>query len=134
MQVLFFFFVFFFFTSSGYFLNPSFRMISKCTTLCEKVKVLVTQLCPTLCNPMDCNPPGYSVYGILQARILEQVAIPFSRKSPWPRDIKMYYPTSTERNNLDRSPKNERRPYIKRRFNLKKKKKQQLTVVFEGRG
>ena len=44
-----------------------------------KVKVLVTQSCPTLCNPMDCSPPDSSVYGILQARILEWVAFP----SPW---------------------------------------------------
>jgi len=42
-------------------------------------KVLVAQLCPTLCNPMDCSPLGSSVQGILQARILEWVAIPFSR-------------------------------------------------------
>ena len=41
-----------------------------------KVKVLVTQLCPTLCDPMDCSPPGSSVHGILQARILEWTAIP----------------------------------------------------------
>ena len=44
------------------------------------------QSCPTLCNPMDCSPPGSSVYGILQARILEWVAISFSRGSFWPRD------------------------------------------------
>ena len=44
--------------------------------MCElKVKVLVTQLCPALCSPMDCNSPGSSVHGILQARILEWVAI-----------------------------------------------------------
>ena len=43
--------------------------------------VLVTQLRPTLCDPMDCNPPGISVRGILQARILEWVAISFSRGS-----------------------------------------------------
>ena len=36
-----------------------------------KVKVLVTQSCPALCHPMDCSPPGSSVHGILQARILE---------------------------------------------------------------
>ena len=36
-----------------------------------KVKVLVAQLCPTLCDPMDCSLPGYFVHGILQARILE---------------------------------------------------------------
>ena len=39
----------------------------------------VTQSCLTLCNPMDCSPPGSSVHGILQARILEWVAISFSR-------------------------------------------------------
>ena len=40
----------------------------------------------TLCNPMDCSPPGSSVHGILQARILEWVAIPFSRASSQPRN------------------------------------------------
>ena len=44
------------------------------------------QLCPTLCDSMDYSPPGSSVHGILQARILEWVAIPFSRGSSWPRD------------------------------------------------
>ena len=48
--------------------------------------LLVTQSCPTLCNLMDCNPPGSSVHGILQARILEWIAIPFFRGSSWPRD------------------------------------------------
>ena len=37
-------------------------------------------------NPMDCSPPGSSVHGILQGRILKWVAIPFSRGSSWPRD------------------------------------------------
>ena len=50
------------------------------------VKVLVTQLCSALCDPTDCSPPGYSVHLILQARILEWVAISFSRGSSWPRD------------------------------------------------
>ena len=50
------------------------------------VTVLITQSCPTLCDPMDCSLPGSSVYGILRARILEWVAIPFSRGSSWPRD------------------------------------------------
>ena len=45
----------------------------------RKVEVLVAQSCPTLCNPMDCSPPGSSVHGILQARTLEWVGIPFSR-------------------------------------------------------
>ena len=40
-----------------------------------KVKVVVTQSCPTLCNPMDYSLPGSSVHGILQVRILELVAI-----------------------------------------------------------
>ena len=45
------------------------------------VLCLVTQLCPTLCDAMNCSPPGSSVHGILQARILELVVIPFSRGS-----------------------------------------------------
>ena len=53
-------------------------------SVCACVKV--TQLCLTLCNPMDCSLPGASVCGILQARILESVAIPFSRGSSQPRD------------------------------------------------
>ena len=48
--------------------------------------VLVTQSCLTLCDPTDYNPLGSSVPGILQARILDWVAIPFSRGSSWPRD------------------------------------------------
>ena len=46
--------------------------------------MLVTQSCPTLCDPMDCSLPGSSVHGIRQARILEWVAIPFSRDLPDP--------------------------------------------------
>ena len=49
-----------------------------------RVKVLVDQLCPTLWHPMDCSPPASSVHGILQARILEWVAMPFSRDLPYP--------------------------------------------------
>ena len=45
---------------------------------CSKVKVLA-QSCLILCEPMDCSPPGSSIHGILQARILEQVAISFSK-------------------------------------------------------
>ena len=48
--------------------------------------MLLAQSCLILCNPMDCSPPGSSVHGILQARILEWVAIPFSRGSSQPRD------------------------------------------------
>ena len=46
----------------------------------------VAQLCPTLCDPMDCSPPGSSIRGILQAEILEWVAISFSRGSSRTRD------------------------------------------------
>ena len=49
-----------------------------------KLKSLVTQSCLTLCNPLDYSPPGSSVHGILQARILEWVAMPFSQGSPNP--------------------------------------------------
>ena len=48
--------------------------------------MLVTQSCPTLCDPMDCSLPGSSVHGIVEAIRLEWVAIPFSRRSSWPRD------------------------------------------------
>ena len=44
------------------------------------------QSCPTLCNPMDCSPPGSSVHELFQARILEWVAISYSRGSSQPRD------------------------------------------------
>ena len=44
------------------------------------------QLCRTLCNPMGCSPPGFSVHGTSQARILDRVAISFSRGSSQPRD------------------------------------------------
>ena len=43
---------------------------------------LVSQSCPTLCDRMDCSPPGSLVHGILQARIMEWVAMPSSRGSP----------------------------------------------------
>ena len=46
----------------------------------------IVQSCLTLCNPVDGSPPSSSIHGILQARILEWVAIPFSRGSSWPRN------------------------------------------------
>ena len=57
---------------------PEFRYYCCC---CSAAK-----LCPTLCDPMDCSPPGSSVHGVLQARILEWVAISSSRGSYWSRD------------------------------------------------
>ena len=56
-------------------------MMSAAHKQMSQVKVLVAQLCLTLFDLMDCNPPGSSVHGILQARILEWVAIPFLRGS-----------------------------------------------------
>ena len=50
------------------------------------VRGLVAQSRLTLCNPMDYSLPAFSVHGNLQARILERVAIPFSRGSSQPRD------------------------------------------------
>ena len=56
-----------------------------CSAILHFKSVLVSELCPTLCDPIDFRPPGSSVHGILQARILERVAIPFSRGSSQPR-------------------------------------------------
>ena len=60
----------------------SFLFSNQCIKRCMCVKSL--QPCLTLCNPMDCSPPGSSVHGILQARILEWVAMPSSRELPHP--------------------------------------------------
>ena len=46
------------------------------------------QLCLTLCDPMDCSLPGFSIHGILQARTLEWVAISFSNASKWKVKVK----------------------------------------------
>ena len=52
-----------------------------CVCVCVSMCVLVAQLCLILWDPMDCNLPDFSVPGILQVRILEWIAIPFSRES-----------------------------------------------------
>ena len=52
----------------------------------EALGMLSRSVCPILCNPLHCSPPGSSVRGISQARILERVAISFSRGSSQPRD------------------------------------------------
>ena len=67
-------------------LSYLFQSIYPCARTYVKVKVLLAQSFLTLCVPMDCSLPGSSVHGILQARILEWVAFPFSRGSSWPRD------------------------------------------------
>ena len=51
-----------------------------------EVKVLVVQLCLTFCDPMNCSLPSSSVHGILQVRMLEWIAMPFSKGSSLPRD------------------------------------------------
>ena len=82
----------------------------------------VAQCCPTLCGPMDCSPPGFSVLWILQAKVLEWVAMPSSRGSSQPRDRTqvsciaggfftispireaLMFPTSTYKELLKKSP------------------------------
>ena len=61
-------------------------LVSKALPTLNGAKVVVAQLYPTLCDPKDCSPPGSSVHGILQARILEWLAVPFSRGASRPRD------------------------------------------------
>ena len=58
----------------------------KAITNLKKWESEVAQSCPTLCDPMDCSLPGSSVHGIFQARVLEWVAVSFSRRSSQPRD------------------------------------------------
>ena len=60
--------------SDAYKVNSTMLTSEKCCCV-----VLVAQSCLTLCDPMECSPSGFSVHGISQARILELVAIPFSR-------------------------------------------------------
>ena len=62
--------------------NPNVHLIDKHLIYLYSVKV--TQSCPTLCIPTDCSPPGFSVHGILQARILEWVAFPSPGDLPNP--------------------------------------------------
>ena len=67
-----------------FYLSIAFKC-SKCPLNIEWVSE-VTQSCPTLWDPIDCSLPGSSVHGIFQARVLEWVAISFSRGSSWSRD------------------------------------------------
>ena len=66
--------------------------LSLCSVVYKNIKspcclcVWVAQLCATLCDPIDCSPPGSSIHGILQAGILEWVAMSFPRGSSQPRD------------------------------------------------
>ena len=62
------------------------KKINKTEKPLVKKKSEIIQSCLTLCDPMDCSLPGFSVHGIFQARVLEWVAIAFSRRSSQPRD------------------------------------------------
>ena len=74
------------------FLFCVFKISGVCVCVC--VCVLVAQSCLTLRDPMDYSPPGSSIHGLLQARILEWVAIPFSRESFQPKDRTWVTPTA----------------------------------------
>ena len=83
---LFLYLCFSFWKSEAAFLEYSLPNLRASAVLLCCAVCLVAQSCPTLDDSMDCSLPGSSVHGILQARILEWVAIPFSRGSSWPRD------------------------------------------------
>ena len=68
------------------YLSSSFSTLRKSLIVFYVPCCAAAQLCLILCNPMDCGPPGSSVHGILQARILDWVAISSSRGSSQPRD------------------------------------------------
>ena len=72
-----------FFFSNARFSFQTYRLFKAMFSL---LVALVTQWCPTLCGPMDYSPPVSSVQGILQARILEWVAVSYSRELSQPRD------------------------------------------------
>ena len=67
-------------------LKPGLENFEHYLTSVWKKESEVAQSCPTLCDPMDCSLPGSSLHGILQARVLEWVAISFSSGSSQPRD------------------------------------------------
>ena len=73
---------------------PTWGHENQSSVISVKVKVLVTQSRPTLCDPMLCSPPRSSDHGILQARILEWVAISSSRGSSWPKRVEPASPVS----------------------------------------
>ena len=64
----------------------TYMFIKRCICIYTCMGAQSLQLCPTLCNPMDCSSPGSSVHGILQASILEWIAVPSSRGSSQHRD------------------------------------------------
>ena len=78
-----------FYLLTGFFAKQKFKSFYSFYTFYDPFSikhVKVSKLCPTLCDPMDCSPPGSSVHGILRVRIPEWVAISYSRGSSRPRD------------------------------------------------
>ena len=81
-------------------MNHNFSMPSSTPEQVLEGEGEVAQSFPTLCDPVGCNLLGFSVYGILQARILEWIAISFSRGSSQPRDQTQVSCTGGKRFNL----------------------------------
>ena len=79
-------------TTCATYLLPPLPLCKMCSLPCCCC-CLVAKSCLTLCDPMDCSPPGSSIHGILQARVLEWVAISFSRGSSRPLEIELGSPT-----------------------------------------
>ena len=105
---------------------PSSKAFLGCS--CES-EVLVAQSCLTLCDPMDCSPPGSFVHGILQMRIQEWVVISYSRRSSWPRDQTQvswiagrFFPVWATRERLRILVGNPHLPYLKSISSRKKAK------------
>ena len=73
-----------------------------------KVKMLVTQPCSTLWDPMDSSLPGSSIYGILQTRILEWVAIPFPEDFPDPEILSL----ALQADSLQSEPPSKKKPLL----------------------
>ena len=73
------------YTKSGTLNDPGIRGWIDCWCVCVHAH-LVAHSGLTFCDPVDCSPPGSSIYGIFQVRILEWLVISFFRGSSWPRD------------------------------------------------
>ena len=82
--------------------------VGKMVRACSQAKVKVTQSCLTLCDPIHCSPPGSSRHGVLQARILEGVAILFCRGFSDPGIKPM--PPALQADSLLSEPPNESAP------------------------
>ena len=99
--------------------------------------VEVAQSCPTLCDPVDCSLPGFSVHAILQARILEWVTISFSRGSSQPRDWtwvphiggRCFNLWATREDNISISLSKESHTTFSQRKGVLEKKNQALNLV-----